>query len=55
MAAIFMANNNRPTERIIHVDIQCFALQQLVEENHTVLHRMSRILNPFDSLTKALA
>ena len=28
MAAIFMANNNRPTERTLHAGIQCFALQQ---------------------------
>ena len=55
MAAIFMANNSRPTDRTRHMDIQYFALQQWIKQKHIILHHMPGTLNPADSLTKALA
>ena len=55
VAAIFMTNIDRPTDRARHVDVRFFALQQWVEEKHVVLHRLPGIFNPSDSLTKALS
>ena len=55
MAAMFMANNNLPTNCTRHVEIKCFALQQWIKDKQVVLHHIPGTLNPADSLTKALA
>jgi len=55
MAAIFVANNNRPTDRTRHMDIQYFALQQWVKAKQVILQHIPGTLNPADGLTKALA
>ena len=55
MAAIFMANNSRPTDRTRHMDIQYFAMQEWIKEKQVILHHIPGTLNPADSLTKALA
>lgn len=56
MSSIMMANNVRPTDRMRHMDIRWFSLQEWihVDKDIIVIH-ISGIINPSDALTKALA
>ena len=53
-ATIKIVNNNRPTPRSRHVEIRYFGLQhwRLLEE--IIMKHIPGIINPSDSLTKAL-
>jgi hypothetical protein len=54
-AAIAMVNENRPTPRARHIDIQCFTIQDWRRGGVLQLFHLSGILNPSDQNTKALA
>ena len=54
MSAINMINNSIPTERSRHIDIQMFAIQDWVEQQHLIMHHIPGVINPADALTKPL-
>ena len=49
-----MINENRPTVRSRHIDIQHFALQEWRTRGLLVVHHIPGVLNPADHYTKAL-
>ena len=53
-AAIAMINENRPTTRARHIEIQHFAIQEWRAKNDLVMRHIPGIINPSDDLTKAL-
>ena len=53
-SAIKMVNAGKPTERSRHIDIQYFAIQQWREADEISMEHIPGVLNPSDSLTKAL-
>jgi len=53
-AAIAMANTQRPTRRIGHMDIRHFALLDWVEIDQVILSHISTYDNSADGLTKSL-
>jgi deoxyuridine 5'-triphosphate nucleotidohydrolase len=52
--ALLMANAQQPTKRSRHMDIRSFALQDWVEKDLIVLHRIPTSDNYADAMTKAL-
>ena len=54
LAAVHTINDERPTERLRHVDIQWFAIQQWHEQGQIKTHHIPGLNNPSDDLTKAL-
>jgi len=55
LAAHHMINEERPTPRARHVDIQWFAVQQWVQRGDIVTEHIPGVINCADSNTKALA
>jgi hypothetical protein len=53
-AAIAMINENKPTQRSRHIDIQHFAIQEWRAAGHLRTAHIAGILNPADQQTKAL-
>jgi hypothetical protein len=53
-AAIAMVNENKPTPRSRHVDIQHFAIQEWRAAGEVELHHIPGTINPSDQATKAL-
>ena len=53
-AAIAMINENRPTTRSRHIDIQWFAIQEWRAAGSVVTKYIPGVLNPADAGTKAL-
>jgi len=53
-AAIAMVNENKPTTRSRHIDIQHFAIQEWRARGEIVLHHIPGIINCSDAGTKAL-
>ena len=54
-SAIRIVNDNRmPTERIRHLDIRWFAIQEWKENNEIVLKHIPGVFQPPDALTKPL-
>lgn len=53
-AAIAMVNENKPTPRARHVDIQHFALQEWRERGIVKLEHIPGVINPSDGGTKPL-
>ena len=53
-AAIAMVNENRPTPRARHIEIQHFAIQEWRDKGQIVLRHCPGVLNISDDLTKAL-
>merc|ERR1712115_22364 len=53
-AAIKIINNNHPTDRVHHLEIQHFAIQDWKKNGHITLHHIKGVLNPSDGLTKPL-
>ena len=49
-----MANAGKPTERLRHIDIQYFALQEWVQKGLVKMHHIPGVANLADSMTKAL-
>ena len=54
LAALQMINENRPTPRARHIEIQHFAIQEWRRQGDLIMEHLSGILNPSDDLTKAL-
>ena len=54
LSAINMINNQVPTERSRHIDIQHFAIQDWKERGDILREHIAGILNPADDLTKPL-
>ncbi|KAL7488574.1 hypothetical protein ACHAW6_014164 [Cyclotella cf. meneghiniana] len=50
-----MANAGRPTPRTRHIDIKYYAIQEWVERDLLVLHRVDTSVNTADHLTKPLS
>ena len=50
-----MANAQRPTKCTKHMDLKHFGLQEWVQRDLLILHRINTSDNYADSLTKALA
>ena len=53
--ALLMANAQRPTKRTKHMDLKHFGLQEWVQQDLLLLHRINTSDNYADALTKALA
>ena len=53
--ALLMANAQRPTKHTKHMDLKHFGLQEWVQRDLLILHRINTSDNYADSLTKALA
>jgi hypothetical protein len=53
-ATMAMINENRPTPRARHVDIQFFAIQEWRQQGHVVVQRIPTTINVADGGTKAL-
>ena len=53
-AAIAMVNENKPTTRVRHIDIQFFAIQEWRAQGEIKLVYIPTALNPSDQATKAL-
>ncbi len=53
-ATMAMINENRPTARARHVDIQFFAIQEWRHQGHVVVKRIPTTINVADGGTKAL-
>jgi hypothetical protein len=53
-AAIAMINENKPTPRSRHIDVQHFAIQEWQHEKSIVMHYISTAINPADQATKCL-
>ena len=51
--ALLMAQAGQPTRRTKHIDIKYFALQQWVEQDLLIFHRINTTDNSSDALTKA--
>jgi hypothetical protein len=49
-----MINENKPTPRSRHIDIQHFAVQEWRADGLIVVRHLAGILNPADQETKAL-
>jgi hypothetical protein len=54
LAAVNMINDNRPTPRARHIDIQHFAIQEWRARSIIVVSHLAGILNPADQATKPL-
>ncbi len=54
LAALHMINENRPTPRARHIEIQHFAIQEWRKQGDLIMEHLSGILNPSDDMTKAL-
>ena len=54
-AAIAMINENRPTTRARHIEIQHFAIQEWRAQLDIVMRHIAGIINPSDDLTKAVS
>jgi hypothetical protein len=54
MAALNMINENRPTTRARHIEIQHFAIQEWREQGDLIMEHIAGTINPSDDLTKAL-
>ena len=54
LAALQMINENRPTPRARHIEIQHFAIQEWRRQGDLIMEHLSGVLNPSDDLTKAL-
>ena len=53
--ATAMANAGKPTPRTRHIDIKYYAIQEWVERDLLVLHRVDTSVNTADHLTKPLS
>ena len=53
--ALLMANAQRPTRRTRHLDLKYFGLQEWVQRDLIILHRINTSDNYADAMTKALA
>jgi hypothetical protein len=53
-ATMAMINENRPTPRARHVDIQFFAIQEWRQQGHLIVRRIPTTINIADGGTKAL-
>ena len=53
-AAIAMVNEDRPTPRARHIDIQHFAIQEWRKRGVVTLHHIPGVINPSDAATKPL-
>jgi hypothetical protein len=51
-AVEFIVNDERPTQRARHVDVQFFAVQQWRRNGHIVAKRLPGPINGADSMTK---
>ena len=49
-----MINEDRPTPRARHIEIQHFAIQEWRKQGDVIMEHLSGILNSSDDLTKAL-
>jgi hypothetical protein len=47
-------NADRPTERSCHIESQYFAIQDWKKSGQILLNKIKGIINPSNSLTKAL-
>ena len=54
-AALNMINENRPTPRARHVDVQHFAIQEWRENKDIIMRHVPGVLNSSDDLTKAVS
>ena len=54
LAAVHMINDNRPTPRARHIDIQFFAIQEWRAKGEILVSHLAGILNPSDQNTKPL-
>ena len=54
LAALYMINEDRPTPRARHIEIQHFAIQEWRKQKDLIMEHLSGLLNPSDDLTKAL-
>jgi hypothetical protein len=54
LAALNMINENRPTTRARHIEIQHFAIQEWREQGDLIMEHIAGTINPSDDLTKAL-
>ncbi len=54
VAALHMINEDRPTPRARHIEIQHFAIQEWRKQGDLVMEHLSGVLNPSDDLTKPL-
>jgi KUP system potassium uptake protein len=54
LSAIMMINENKPTSRSRHIDIQHFAIQEWQDRGIITMKHIPGILNPSDAQTKAL-
>jgi hypothetical protein len=48
----FIVNDERPTNRTRHVDVQFFAVQQWRQKGYIKAQRLAGPINPADSMTK---
>jgi hypothetical protein len=49
-----VGNANRPTERLRHIDIRHFTIQEWKKAGHLSLKKIQGIINPSDCLTKGV-
>ena len=54
LAALHMINENRPTPRARHIEIQHFAIQEWREKLEIIMEHIPGIINSSDDFTKAL-
>ena len=54
-AALKVINERRPTNRVRHVEIQHFAIQEWRKAGHVILQHVPGTINPSDDLTKPLS
>ncbi len=54
-AALHMINEDRPTPRARHVEIQHFTIQEWRKAKDIVMKHLAGVMNSSDSLTKALS
>ena len=55
IAAIHIINENKPTSRTRHLEVQHFAVQRWREQGDIVMKHIGGLMNATDGLTKALA
>ena len=53
-AAIIMENSSKPTERDIHIDVNHFSFQELVELKQSILEHIRTNINVSGTSTKAI-
>ena len=53
-ATIEMIQEDKPTNRSHHIDVQWFAIQEWRQKGDVIMEHLSGLINPSDGLTKAL-